>query len=175
MGQTSGEATRSADEPRDPMGVWTGIAAGAVAVLLLTLSVVLFSTNTEERDPGRSPEEVAVPTLGPLATPTPGPAELDDIPVQLRAAAEFEAEPSAESVAGLFEAVGGLEGLELATAEGPFDLVTFDPEGPDHLVAAHRTGYGEAQNQDRNQTWAVEEFGVSQELAWSGGQPHDFV
>ncbi|MGI9616747.1 MAG: hypothetical protein ACR2QO_27785 [Acidimicrobiales bacterium] len=92
----------------------------------------------------------------------------------LRAAELYAADPTADGLRALFEAVGGFEGLEVATAEGAFDLVRFDPLNPDMLLASNRRSYGDAANQDRNEAWLVDGEDVEQRL-WRPSVSHDFV
>lgn len=97
------------------------------------------------------------------------------IPRPLRAAELYAAEPSGAALRYLFDALGGFKGLELATAEGPFDLVRFDPLDPDRVLASNRLSYGPAQNQNINQAWAVTGEGSVEQGLWNSSVSHDFV
>ena len=96
------------------------------------------------------------------------------VPPELRAAEAYVSSPGRKTLRDLFLAVGGWDGLELGVAEGAFDLVTFDPENGDRLLASHRRGYGPAQNQTENEVWRVRSGDVLQEL-WDPDEAHDFV
>lgn len=96
------------------------------------------------------------------------------MPRSLVVAELFAANPSGAGLRDLFEVVGGLEGLALASSVGPFDLVRFDPFDHNRLLASARLSYGEAQNQLTNEIWTVSDEGVDQSL-WNSTVSHDFA
>lgn len=97
------------------------------------------------------------------------------IPRPLLVAELFAADPSADGLRDLFQVVGGFDELEIATAEGAFDLVRFDPSDPDRLLAANRSSYGEAQNQQVNEIWQITPEGELDQALWAPAISHDFV
>ena len=97
-------------------------------------------------------------------------------PAPLQAAGCYALAPSADSLRAVFESIGGFEGLQVGIAEGAFDVVTFDPLDSDRLLAAHRAGYGVAENQDVNQQWIVNVGdGFLVQSLWDPVTSHDFV
>jgi len=89
---------------------------------------------------------------------------------------ETHMEPlSAVSARQLFHDVGGLDGLTLGTAAGAFDLVRFDPEDANTLIASKRSSYGTAENQDSTEIWRLDPNGDMSQTLWDPQTPHDFV
>ena len=88
----------------------------------------------------------------------------ESLPEELMAAELYRAAPGPDTLASLLAAVGGLDGLVLGRAEGAFDVVTFDPSNPDHLLASRRSSYGPAENQSVNEEWWLSDGDVSQAL-----------
>ena len=82
----------------------------------------------------------------------------------LLAAELFVAEPGRETAAALLSSIGGVDALLVGTATGDFDVVTFDPTDPSHLLASRRSSYGVAENQAVNEEWFITEAGVTQRL-----------
>lgn len=104
------------------------------------------------------------------------PAEvIKAIPAPLVAAEDFAADPSAAGLRNLFAAVGGVDDLQVATAQGVFDLVRFDPNEPDRLLASRRLSYGPAENQATNEVWHITGSGEVEQLLWEPSIRHDFV
>jgi hypothetical protein len=99
---------------------------------------------------------------------------LEVIPRPLLAAELFVAGPTGETARDLFEAVGSFDGLSLATAVGAFELVRFDPDNSDRLIASYRLSYGNAENQDINEVWTLTEDGLDQTL-WMPNVRHDYA
>ncbi|MGI9614721.1 MAG: hypothetical protein ACR2QO_17555 [Acidimicrobiales bacterium] len=97
------------------------------------------------------------------------------VPPQLLAAELYFMEPTASGLRELFSQTGGFEGLELATAEGAFDLVRFDPQDPDRLLASNRSSYGEALNNDSNEIWTLTGDGMVEQQLWAPARAHDFA
>lgn len=97
-----------------------------------------------------------------------------DIPESLLAAELFHAAPGPDTLRRLFQAVGGFDGLTIASTEGTFDLIRFDPTNPDRLLASVRSSYGAASNEDTNEVWHITPDAVDRTL-WSPQQPHDYV
>ena len=91
--------------------------------------------------------------------------QAEPAPPELLAAERFATTPSAQSLRQLLQAVGGLDGLTVATADGAFDVVQFDPKNPNRLLASHRRSYGQAGNQDSNERWQVTPAGVVETVA----------
>ncbi len=104
------------------------------------------------------------------AIPSPQAAPSPQLAAEL-----FAAAPSGQTLRGLLEALGGLESLEVASAEGAFDLVRFDPNDADRLLATHRLSYGRAENQADNELWQITGTGQLEQTAWAPSVPHDFV
>lgn len=96
------------------------------------------------------------------------------VPAQLLAAEHFVADPSADTLRGLVDAIGGLDTIVVGEAEGAFDLVRFDPLDPNRLIASLRSSYGEAQNQESNEIWRIDSEGLSQSPL-ADDTPHDFA
>jgi len=82
--------------------------------------------------------------------------------------------PSRETALTALDEMGGVDALVIATAEGAFDMVTFDPVDADHLLASQRASYGVAENEDVNEEWFVENGEVAQRL-YAADRPHDFA
>jgi len=161
-----------------------------MTALLAVLSVVVAAVTLTSSVFGSSADQAAMPD-GPTPTEEPssqppGPIGFDDagrleasilaksLPEGLVAAELFRADPGPRTLRPLLTAVGGLEGLVLGTAEGTFDLVTFDPLDPDRLLAAQKSSYGPAENQATNQRWYVSGSDVSQTL-FAPSLAHDFA
>lgn len=118
------------------------------------------------------------PTVGPTAPISPQEERAGAtaaVPRSLLAAEAFTADPSASGLRDLLDAVGGLDNLHLATATGAFDLVRFDPEDPDRLLASRRRSYGPAENQASNEIWHITETGEVDQRLWEPSTSHDFV
>jgi len=96
------------------------------------------------------------------------------IPEPLLVAELFAADPGPAKLRDLLDVIGGFDGVTLASAQGAFDLVRFDPLDPDRLLASNRLSYGDAENQDVNELWQIGETGVEQAL-WAPNTSHDFV
>jgi hypothetical protein len=93
----------------------------------------------------------------------------------LLAAAEGQVtRPNATHARALLDELGGIEAVTIATAEGAFDVVSFDPTNSEILLASHRLSYGRAENQARNEEWRVVGGEVEQTL-WNPGTAHDFA
>lgn len=97
-----------------------------------------------------------------------------ELPPALLAAERFSAAPSAATARELLRTLGGVDQVVVARATGSFDLVTFDPADPNHLLASHRSSYGAADNSARNEEWVVDGSAVRQEL-FAEDRPHDVV
>ncbi len=120
------------------------------------------------------------------SSPSFGGDELDDdarrealilaesLPPELVAAELYRAAPGPNTLRSLLAAVGGVAGLDVGTAEGAFDLVTFDPMDPDHLLASRRSSYGPAENQGANEEWRLSAGEVAQTL-FAADLAHDVV
>ncbi|MEO1060914.1 MAG: hypothetical protein AAFZ07_05810 [Actinomycetota bacterium] len=182
MGERRGSIHIEADEADEravsaaPRSRVPAIALLGTLALLVVVVVSGRGGDPVERTPAPASADVAAP-----APPTVGPdARLDAlrtaqaVPASLLAAELFVADPGAETLRALFEAIGGVDGLTLATAEGAFDLVTFHPTDPDQLLAANRSSYGPAENQGVNERWRRTGGVVVQEL-WAPDVAHDFV
>ena len=100
--------------------------------------------------------------------------EAAPVPAQLLAAEHHVADPSAETLRALLDAIGGLDAIVVGEAEGAFDLVRFDPLDPNRLIASLRSSYGEAQNQESNEIWSIDSEGLSQ-IPLAADTPHDFA
>ncbi len=97
------------------------------------------------------------------------------LPSELLAAEVYRAAPGPDTARFLLRSVGGADGVVAATAEGSFDLVTFHPFEPNHLVASHRSGYGAAENQHLNEEWTITNSGALLVSPLAPGDPHDFA
>ncbi len=112
--------------------------------------------------------------------PDPLPDRLDaavstqGIPEALLAAELYTAAPNAETLRNLYAVLGGFDGLLGASSEGAFDLVRFDPDNPNRLLASVRSSYGDTDNSQTNEVWLVGETNVDQQL-WMPDTPHDFA
>jgi hypothetical protein len=138
-------------------------------------------TGEDGTDQNGTDEQADPPLAGDRRQPIePGSERLDavviaqSVPRSLLAAELFTAEPGADGLRDLFNAIGGFESLELATAEGAFDLVRFNPADSDQLLASHRLSYGVAENQERNEIWKLTS-GVVEQAIWAPSVSHDFV
>lgn len=145
-----------------------GALAGVAVVGLVALGASVIAGDERAAPVGTRP-----PNRAPFA-PIPEVDARQRLPDPARAARCYELRPSAHHLREVFEAVGGFDGLVLATAEGPFDLVTFDAADPDELLATRRSGYGPAENQDVNERWSFAD-GTIRQTIWDAGTPHDFV
>ncbi len=134
------------DVPRRP-----GRIVGVAALLVVAVVAAGMFARAEPRDGDTSPAP-SRPT-GPVAP---------------------EIQNRAEELRRHLDEIGGLAATEIGTATGGFDLVTFDPLDPDRLFAAHRDGYGPAENQSVNEIWTITDQGVVQEL-WNPELAHDYV
>ena len=72
------------------------------------------------------------------------------------AAERFTAAPSAESLRGLFAALGGIEGLTLGTTVGVHSTITFDPSDPNIALATLSNG-----SADQTDVWSISAAGIS--------------
>lgn len=157
---------------------WVPALLLALVAGLVGWSVVSGRGELDPPEPDESAEELPNP-LSPLP---PSVSERFDavrvtqsIPHPLLAAELYFADPSEEGLRDLFGVVGGFEGLELATAEGAFDLVSFDAENEDRLLASRRLSYGDAENQQVNEIWELGSDGVIEQALWAPGTSHDFA
>ncbi len=147
----------SAPEVRQSSG--RTLAALGLLVVAVGAAAWFAGGSADDRDDRAEPAPVAPP---------------EAIPETLRAAETYAAAPSADGLRALLDSLGGLEGLQLGSAEGGFDVVSFNPYAPEWLLASKRSGYGPAQNQDLNQIWYVSEGTVAQAV-WAPTTPHDFI
>jgi hypothetical protein len=139
------------------------VAGFGVVIVIMVVANWLFgdSIASEEPLPGQpAPREALI-----LA---------ESLPEELVAAELYRAAPGPATLQSLLDALGGLNGLVVGTAEGAFELVTFDPSDLDHLLASQRSSYGPAENQSANEQWWVSGGGVSQTL-FAPDLPHDVV
>lgn len=143
-------------------------AAAIAAAIIVVVSAV-----------GRDGERTVPVDSGP-ARPPPSFARLPELtasqlaPDPARAAACYDAQPTAGHLRTVFEGVGGFDGLQLGTASGAFEVVTFDAVDPDRLVAAQRGSYGPAEHQDVTERWTVD-GGLVHQAPWDPTFIHDFV
>ena len=146
--------------PRPPSSIATVLTVVAAIVLVAGAVSWLVGGGSDrpERDGERPESEMSGPRISPAR----------------RAAESYLATPGGARLRQLFESIGGFAGLQMAVAEGAFDVVTFDPLDGDRLLAARRAGYGDAQNQDVNQQWLIQDGNVVQS-AWDPNTEHDFV
>lgn len=146
---------------------------------LIGWSIVSGRNDVATPDPDDRADEELPDTLTPL--PPSGSERFDavrftqSIPRSLLAAELYFADPSEEGLRDLFDVVGGFEGLELATAEGAFDLVSFDANDENRLLASRRLSYGNAENQQVNEIWELGSDGVIEQALWAPGTSHDFA
>lgn len=141
------------------------VAGLAFATLLIGL-FVWASTDDSASDSVEQPTPTALGREETLA--------IAEIPRPLVAAELFHASPSFETVNRLFDAIGGIEGATIGSAEGNFDLVTFNPLDNDQLLASVRSSYGLAENQLINESWTVTDGDVLQQLN-AAELPHDYA
>ena len=169
-----GDERAGSDREEDPHGARPGPASvlAAVAAILLAVAVVvsLLGDDGDRSGPvGRDDRPTPAPDTEP-----PGLVASPRVSASQQAAECYALAPSADHLQAVFESIGGFDGLQVAVAEGAFDVVTFDPLDHNHLLAAHRAGYGAAENQDTNQQWAIRGGDVFQSV-WGPVTPHDFV
>ncbi len=170
IGRDDEDPDRGGDAAAARPRMATALAGVAALVAIVAVVTTLVGDDGDRRGPDRR----ATPT-----TRAPGPT-IPEVPASKRlpnallAAECYRSAPSADHLRAVFEAIGGFEGLEVGVAEGAFDVVTFDALDHDRLLAAHRGGYGAAENQDVNQQWHVSEGDVTQSV-WDPLTPHDFV
>jgi len=138
-------------------------ARGLGVILLLVLSAAALVLVLSLLDSGDSSPEGAI-----------YPDALGDVPAPLVMAELFIAEPSSSRLRALLEVLGGVDALTVASAQGAFDLVRFDPLDFDRLLAAQRRSYGLAENQNLNRLWAIGDGEIVQSV-WAPETPHDFV
>lgn len=81
---------------------------------------------------------------------------------------------SRDAASALLSSIGGLDALHLGTAEGSFDMVSFDPSDPDRLLASRRSSYGIARNESVNEEWWVSDGDVVQSL-FDADRAHDYA
>lgn len=167
------------DEPessRPGVAFWLLVAAGGVVLAGALLTAL---TGAEPAPIDAASEPTPTPTVVVVPGPTPDGRRAaaivaQSVPGPLLAAELFVAAPTRDTAHGLLEAVGGIERFNLGTATGAFDLVTFDPDDPDHLLASHRSTYGPADNADRNEEWFVED-GTVRQVLFDAERNHDVV
>ncbi len=123
----------------------------ATVVLGLLVSLMLLSDDSDQRDGRKDAERTE-----------------DD------AEAERLERRSVAGVSAALEAVGGIDGLVMGAAVGAFDLVRFDPNDSNRLLAVQRRSYGLAENQQSNEIWTIDNGVLSQEL-WAPDVAHDFA
>lgn len=159
--------------------------AALVAVVFGLIGFLVLSGGDRTVDDERAERDGAVPEDGSLddgrAADGLATERLDavraaqSIPRPLLAAELYATAPSAEGLRELLDALGGVDALQIARAEGVFDLVRFDPTDSSTLLASQRSSYGEAQNQRANEIWTVTGTGVVQQALWQPSVSHDFV
>ena len=151
----------------------TSVLAVVAAILVSVIVVISLLGDDDDRN---STDGRGDPTT---TEPEPEQSGLEAsprAPASLQAAECFALAPSADSLRAVFESIGGFEGLQVGIAEGAFDVVTFDPLDSDRLLAAHRAGYGAAENQDTNQQWNVNvRDGLLVQSLWDPATSHDFA
>ncbi len=168
----------------------TGNRGGRALAMIITIVIGYIFVQLVNTDVAVAPDQEAAPSTD------PGPAESEEVCVlechhdtgghnpqswergerwDLQAAWAFQAEPGADTLRHLFEAMGGIDGITVATAEGSFDMVTFHPMNPDLLTASRRSSYGPAQNQDQNQAWTVGQDGTVTASLLAPDVAHDFA
>lgn len=141
-----------------------------VLVLLVAGSIGLWSVSglvegeTDSSDESSAEDETTTDT-----------STVRSLPPALVNAEAFADEPTGGHLRQLFRSVGGFEGLELAVAEGDFDLVRFDPFNNNKLVASRRLSYGPAQNQNVNEKWELNAVGELNQTLWAPALVHDFA
>lgn len=172
--QDSGDRSGS-DQEEHTHGARPGPASvlAAVAAILLAVAVVvslLGDDGDRNSRAGQDDRATAAPDTEP-----PGLVASPRFPASQQVAECYTLAPSADNLRAVFESIGGFEGLRIGVAEGAFDVVTFDPLDHDRLLAAHRSGYGTAENQDVNQQWQVRDDGGPDQSVWDPVTPHDFV
>ena len=148
------------------------VAWGLVLLLVVAVAAVMIGLEVaDDGEPASAPEAA---TLDQAVDDTVGAgADVDssrsafavDGPTAALLAAElFVAEPGRATAAALLASIGGFEDLVVGTAIGEFDVVTFDPADPSHLLASRRASYGAAENQAANEEWFVGTEQVTQAL-----------
>ena len=154
-----------------------GPARSAIGVLLLSAVLIALLAVLGDPPGGRGG------SVDPAVPADDRPWSTDDVaadrgegppPAALLAAERFVAFPSGPTARALVEAVGGLEAMAVGRAEGPFDLVRFDPLDADRLIASMRSSYGRAENQDTNELWRVDRTGLTRTLL-AADTPHDYA
>lgn len=123
---------------------------------------------------GSGSDHRSAPAIDEQQLPTDADQPARSVPPAQRAVELYVADPGAAWLTDLFHAIGGIEGITLASPVGAFDLVRFDPLNPDRLLAANRSSYGIAENQGTNELWQITADGLQQDL-WAPGVSHDFV
>lgn len=163
---------RAADAPPPRPGLVGAIAAVAAVIVAAVVVSAVINADRDRAAPVATDPARPRPTDAPTRLP-----DVADVAIAgdaAHAARCFTVAPNAEHLRTVFESVGGFDGLLLGTATGAFDVVTFDAQSPDRLLAAQRGGYGTAEHQDVNERWAVAD-GVTTQTAWDRSTPHDFV
>jgi hypothetical protein len=170
--ENADEQDRASD--RSAGGAARAQGLGAFGILVVAVLLTGWLVANRDQDARLRPEE---------STSITGPASqelefgrLDDrahrealrsagsLPAPLVAAELYRAAPGPQTARSLLASIGGVEGLILGSADGAFDVVTFDPEDPAHLLASRRSSYGPAENQAANEEWFVSGGTVVQTL-----------
>ncbi len=148
------------------------IAMLAIGVLVWALTYGSDSDVVERSTPPTSPEGEEITQV--RSSSLERALTIARIPRSLLAAELFHVSPSFETVKGLFDSIGRIEGVAVGSAEGNFDLVTFNPLDDNQLLASARSSYGFAENQLVNELWTVTDGGVLQQLN-AAELPHDYA
>ena len=160
------------ERPKDRTGhAWPIVALAVGVALALVVGTVVFLVGD---DGGRAEPTAGTDAVQDGAVPSRMNGAITLAEAARRAADCYESVPNAQNLRALFEATGGFDALEVGTATGAFDVVTFDPLDHDRLLAARRTGYVADGNEDVNQRWDVFAGSVTQAL-WDPANPHDFM
>lgn len=97
------------------------------------------------------------------------------IPAELLAAEVYRAAPGPDTLRFLLRSLGGVDEITLATAQGSFDVVSFNPRDLNQLAASRRSSYGPAENQDVNEGWLVTSRGAVLTSPLAPGVEHDVI
>jgi hypothetical protein len=167
---------RSLDTPNEPPRDRKGparpmVALAVVAALAVVVGTVVFLVGD---DGGRAERTALSEAARDTTVPGPPPGPIGLAETARRAADCYELAPTEQNLRALFEATGGFDALEVGTATGAFDVVTFDPLDHDQLLAARRTGYLADGNEEINQRWDISAGSATQAL-WDPTNPHDFM
>jgi len=164
------ESSRSTQPPRRRPGLLALLAILAAAGVFLTLTTGdgdPIQREGEEAATGRA-ELHSLDRLDALVT-------AGSIPAELLAAEVYRAAPGADTLRFLLRSLGGVDAVTVATAEGSFDLVSFNPRDLDQMAASRRSGYGPAENQNVNEGWLVTSSGAVLTSPLAPGVEHDVV